>query len=216
MKTLKALGALLTYPTQDLIDALPDIHAAIVDEGVLPRRTRERLKALMHWMGGQDALELEAAYVDLFDRGRATSLHLFEHLHGESRDRGQAMVDLKSMYQRAGLQLKGNELPDYLPALLEYLSMRPGDEVREMLSDCAHILRGIGSQLEKRESRYAAIIDAALGIAGEAGVSHGPAMPAGEEKSLDEEWAEEPVIFGPAAQPCGPRGQAKAGLGRQA
>ena len=204
MKTLKALGALLTYPTQDLVDALPDIHAAIVEDAVLPRASRERLKALMRWMTAQDGLDLEAAYVELFDRGRATSLHLFEHLHGESRDRGQAMVDLKSMYQRAGLQLKGNELPDYLPALLEYLSMRPGEEVRDMLSDCAHILRSIGAQLVKRDSGYAAVIDAVLQIAGEPGVRREPLLPTVAEKSIDDEWAEEPVIFGPAAQQaCG-------------
>src|SRR5690242_19502629 len=116
MITLKALGAMLTYPTADLLASLPEIHSVIVEEYVLPRAKRERLKSLMHWMAAQEPLDLEAAYVELFDRGRATSLHLFEHLHGESRDRGQAMVDLKATYQRAGLQLTGNELPDYMPA----------------------------------------------------------------------------------------------------
>jgi nitrate reductase delta subunit len=156
----------------------------------------------MLWMTGQELLDLEEAYVDLFDRGRATSLHLFEHVHGESRDRGQAMVDLKTLYQNAGLQLCGNELPDYLPAVLEYLSIRPMAETREMIGDCAHILRSLGAQLAKRRSRYAAVIDAVLALAGEAGVGQGDMAEMPNEKSLDEEWAEEPVIFGPAAAPC--------------
>jgi nitrate reductase delta subunit len=202
MKTLQALGALLTYPTVDLVDALPDIHALIVEEGALDKDQRNRLKGLMLWMTGQELLDLEEAYVDLFDRGRATSLHLFEHVHGESRDRGQAMVDLKALYQRAGLELRGNELPDYLPAVLEYLSVRPLAETREIVGDCAHILRALGQQLVKRRSRYAAVIDAVLALAGEAGVGSADVAETPNEKSLDEEWAEEPVIFGPAAAPC--------------
>jgi nitrate reductase delta subunit len=202
MKTLKILGALLTYPTAEMIDALPELYAVTVEEGALHKDQRDRLKGLMLWMGCQDLLDLEEAYVDLFDRGRATSLHLFEHVHGESRDRGQAMADLKSLYQRAGLRLHGNELPDYLPAVLEYLSVRPLAEAREMIGDCAHILRALGQQLAKRKSRYACVIDAVLALAGEAGVEVGEAAAAPKEKSMDEEWAEEPVIFGPAASPC--------------
>jgi nitrate reductase delta subunit len=202
MKTLKALGALLTYPTAELIDALPDLHAVMVEDGALNKHQRGRLKGLMLWMTGQELIDLEEAYVDLFDRGRATSLHLFEHVHGESRDRGQAMVDLKTLYQNAGLQLRGNELPDYLPAVLEYLSIRPMAETREMIGDCAHILRALGAQLVKRRSRYAAVIDAVLALAGEAGVGQGDMAETPNEKSLDEEWAEEPVIFAPAAAPC--------------
>ncbi len=204
MKTLKALAALLTYPSRALVDALPEIYAVIVEEDAVARRERDRLKALLHWMAEHDPLDLEAAYVETFDRGRATSLHLFEHLHGESRDRGQAMVDLKSVYARGGLHLKGNELPDYLPALLEYLSTRPAVEAREMLADCAHILRSISRGLAKRDSLYAAVVDSALSAAGQKLISAEQAEePA--EKPMDEEWAEEPVIFGPAAgQACTP------------
>ncbi|HZP87642.1 MAG TPA: nitrate reductase molybdenum cofactor assembly chaperone [Burkholderiales bacterium] len=205
MKTFKALGVLLAYPTRALLDALPDLYAVIVDEALVSRAQRDQLKQAMHWMTTQDLLDLEEQYVDWFDRGRATSLHLFEHVHGESRDRGQAMVDLKSMYEAAGLRLNGNELPDYLPAMLEYLSMRPLAEANEMIADCAHIVRGIGAQLAKRNSPYAAVIAAVLTAAGEDGFeSEAPVLASASEKSMDEEWAEEPVVFGPAAAPkCG-------------
>jgi nitrate reductase delta subunit len=203
MKTLKALSALLTYPTKELVDALPDLYAAIVEEGAVERRCRDDLKGLMQWMQGQDPLELEAEYVALFDRGRATSLHLFEHVHGDSRDRGQAMVDLRKVYERSGFRLAANELPDFVPAMLEFLSSRPRAEADDMLGDCAHILRSIGETLLERGSGYSAVFAALLSLVGEPGLSRGRrSEPQPEEKSLDEEWAEEPVIFGPAAA-CG-------------
>lgn len=202
MKTFKALGALLAYPTQELIDALPDLYSVIVEEAIVPRAQRDALKQLLHWMSGQDLLDLEEQYVDWFDRGRATSLHLFEHVHGESRDRGQAMVDLKSMYEAAGLWLSGNELPDYLPALLEYLSVRAIADAHAMIADCEHILRSIGAQLAKRESPYASVLAAILASAGAEGFDARTVTEATPQKSLDEEWAEEPVVFGPAAAPC--------------
>jgi nitrate reductase delta subunit len=200
MKTLKALSALLTYPTRELIEALPDLHAVVVEEGLLDRSQRDGLKALMQWLSRQELLDLESEYVALFDRGRATCLHLFEHVHGESRDRGQALVDLKRVYQKAGFHLTDNELPDYLPALLEFLSTRPLAEVKPMLSDCAHILRSIGETLMERDSEYSAVFAALLSLAGEPGLGKSKrSEPEVKEKSLDEEWAEEPVIFGPAA-----------------
>jgi nitrate reductase delta subunit len=201
MKTLKVLSALLTYPTRELIDALPELHAAIVDESLVDRASRESLKALMRWMEGQELLDLEGEYVALFDRGRATCLHLFEHVHGESRDRGQAMVDLKRVYERAGFRLAAHELPDYIPAVLEFLSTRPRAEVDDMLGDCAHILRVVGETLRDRESPYAAVFAALLSVIREPGLGSGKQTTAEPEKSLDEEWAEEPVIFGPAAAP---------------
>jgi nitrate reductase delta subunit len=122
---------------------------------------------LIDELGDGDLLAVEERYVDLFDRGRALSLHLFEHLHGESRDRGEAMVELKRLYEQAGFDLTARELPDYLPVVLEYLSCRDLPEARDMLVDCAHILATIGRSLVARRSRYAAVLQALLVIAGE-------------------------------------------------
>jgi nitrate reductase molybdenum cofactor assembly chaperone NarJ/NarW len=204
MISFKALGALLTYPDRELRAALPEISAALAADGTLEARQRAALAALMEWMQSQDPLDLEESYVDMFDRGRSTSLYLFEHVHGESRDRGQAMVDLKAQYARAGLSLDAHELPDFLPAVLEYLSLQPIEVARDMLEDCAPILRALGRQLQKRQSPYACVLDAVLALAGETGIDAGAAVEAPQEKSLDEEWAEEPVIFGTGAKPCAP------------
>jgi nitrate reductase delta subunit len=200
--TFKALSALLTYPGDELVAALPEIGALLEAERHLPRAVRRSLTELVGELAATDVLDAQERYVALFDRGRATSLHLFEHVHGESRDRGQAMVDLKALYARAGLALAGNELPDYFPALLEFLSLQPPAVAKEMLGDSAHILRKIGDALAARDSRYAAVFAAALALAGEKGLSaHPERVKAQPEKSLDEEWAEAPVVFGPAASP---------------
>jgi nitrate reductase molybdenum cofactor assembly chaperone NarJ/NarW len=203
MIVFKALSALLAYPAEALLDALPEIAAAIERQSRLRARDRRGLRELIDELAAGDAIDLQERYVALFDRGRATSLHLFEHVHGESRERGTAMADLKQTYARAGLQLAGRELPDYLPALLEFVSLRPREEGLEMLQDCAHILRGIGETLQARESRYSAVLAALLSLAGEPGLGRGKtAEPAAAEKELDEDWADEPVMFGPAAA-CG-------------
>jgi nitrate reductase delta subunit len=195
----KALGALLGYPTPELVSALPEIEAALNAERGIRRTTRAALAGLVAELRDADSIDAQERYVELFDRGRRTSLHLFEHVHGESRERGPAMVDLKRAYARAGFLLVGNELPDYLPAVLEFVSHRPDAEARAMLSDCAHILRAIGEALRDRASAYAAVLAAALELADEKGLAPPrDDRPDVEERPLDDEWREEPVFFGPS------------------
>src|SRR5262249_2715574 len=157
---LKAFSALLSYPSEQMRRALPDIADVITAAPLVAARERRDLLDLIEELGRGDLLATEERYVDLFDRGRALSLHLFEHLHAESRDRGEAMVELKEIYERAGFELSTRELPDYLPVVLEYLSCRDLDEARTMLADCAHILTTIGRSLVARRSRYAAVLQA--------------------------------------------------------
>src|SRR6516165_9542985 len=147
-------------------EALPEIAEVVRAAPLLASREQRGLLDLIEELARGELLEIEERYVDLFDRGRALSLHLFEHLHGDSRDRGEAMVDLKELYARAGFELSTSELPDYLPVVLEYLSCRDLSEAREMLVDCAPILTSIGRSLIARQSRYAAILQALLAIAG--------------------------------------------------
>jgi nitrate reductase delta subunit len=205
--TLKALGALLTYPTPDLLAAAPEIGSVLDAESRLSRKDKAALHELLAQLAAADVLDAQERYVSLFDRGRATSLNLFEHVHGDSRERGPAMVDLMQVYARAGYALAANELPDYLPVLLEFLSPRPFAEAKDMLSDCAHILRRLGEALRSRDSRYDAVPAALLAIIGEPGLAakapekNAGAEQAGSEKALDEEWLDAPVIFGPEGAP---------------
>jgi nitrate reductase molybdenum cofactor assembly chaperone NarJ/NarW len=195
MIVLRALGALLAYPRQEVRAALPDIAAAIRGSPLIAVRQRDDLLVLIDELAAGNLLEAEVRYVELFDRGRAASLHLFEHLHGEGRDRGQAMVELMRLYQRAGYELSSRELPDYLPVLLEYLSCRDLRETREILGDCAQILRRIGQSLVARGSSYAAILQALLIIAGEAPIDVA-AVPRATQRTanLDRDWFEQPAF----------------------
>jgi len=197
MLIFKAFSALLSYPSVELQQALPEIADLVRATPLLSPRERRCLLDLVEDLRGADLLVLEERYVDLFDRGRALSLHLFEHLHGESRDRGEAMVDLKRHYERAGFELAARELPDYLPVLLEFLSCRDLAEARDMLADCAHILTTIGRSLIARRSRYAAILQALIVIAGERPIDVDKVPPVKERgETLDRDWAEQPAFEG--------------------
>jgi len=198
MKSLKLLAVLLSYPSAELVEALPEIARRLTMESALRGATQDALAGLLAELKREDLLDLQERYVAQFDAGRATSLHLFEHVHGDSRDRGQAMVDLNALYARSGYVLAASELPDYLPALLEYLASRPADEVHDLIEDCAHILRAVGERLSAGGSPYAAVFAALLDLHGAAPL----AAPRGRAKAqplqaLDEEWDEAPVEFGP-------------------
>jgi nitrate reductase delta subunit len=200
--SFKALAALLAYPSEDLLAALPEVREVLAADRSLPHPVRAGLDALVRDLQGSDPLDAQERYVGTFDRGRAACLHLFEHVHGESRDRGQAMVDLKAMYEQAGLALAGHELPDYLPALLEFLSLQPFEVAEAMLGDCAHVVRRIGDALAARGSPYAAVFAAVLAVVDLPGLT-GKAADT-PEKPMDEEWAEAAVVFGPeAGTACG-------------
>jgi nitrate reductase delta subunit len=195
MIELRALAALLSYPTAEMRAALPEIADAVRRSPSIAVRERAGLEALVAELAACDLMEAEERYVDLFDRSRATSLNLFEHLYGDSRDRGEAMVDLKRVYARAGFELTTRELPDYVPVLLEYLSCRDLAEARVMLADCGHILRSIATALIARGSAYAAVLQATLAIAGEAPVD-AASVPRRIEppEALDRDWPERPAF----------------------
>ena len=192
---LRALAAVLGYPSPELRATLPEIAVIVRDSRLLTGANREALLALVEALSASDPLSAEEAYVDLFDRGRAASLYLFEHVHGEARDRGAAMVELIELYAAAGFELSGRELPDYLPVLLEYLSCRDLAEARGMLKDCAHILRAIGEALTRRGSGYAAVLQTLLSITGEPGIDVEKARRnTPEAEDIDREWAEQPAF----------------------
>ena len=200
--TLRALARLLSYPDDQLRSEFDALVGAIDEEGALPAARRNELRALVSGLQRQDPLEVQARYVETFDRGRATSLHLFEHVHGDSRDRGPAMIDLAQTYEKAGLFLAPEELPDHLCVVLEFASTQPPALAKAFLSEVAHILNAIFSALLKRESPYAAVIAAVLELAGQK--AQAVAIPV--EESLDDSWAEPEAFDG-----CSSRGQNRPG-----
>lgn len=200
--TLRALSLLLGYPQKGLLEMIPALVGAINDEAALPAGRRGEIQALAADLLRSDPIEAEARYVELFDRGRSTSLHLFEHVHGDSRDRGPAMIDLIKHYEAAGLYFDGKELPDHLCVVLEFASTQPPAQAKEFLGELAHILQAIFSALRQRDSAYASLVAAVLELAGH----KVEAVPVTPDESLDASW-EEPQVFGG----CSTRGQAAPG-----
>ena len=200
-QTLRVLARLVAYPDAELREHVPAMRSVLHAERAVGAPRLAELDALLDTLVRQDALDVEGNYVQLFDSGRSTALHLFEHVHGDSRDRGPAMIDLAQTYEKAGLYLAEGQLPDYLPVVLEFVSSQPPREARAFLGEIAHILNAIFGALQKRESAYAAIFGALLELAGEKPepVKAAPDLP------LDEEW-EEPIAF----DGCSTKGQARA------
>ena len=201
-KTLRVLAALLGYPDARMRAYLSQMRDLLREEAVLSQPRHAELDVLMAALHLAEPLEAEADYVELFDRGRGTSLHLFEHVHGDSRDRGPAMIDLGQTYEKAGLILVEGELPDYLPAVLEFVSTQPPREARAFLGEMAHIFNAIFGALQQRGSAYAGVLGALLDLAGEKAQPVKQAV----EEPLDETWAE-PVAF----DGCSSKGQSRPG-----
>jgi nitrate reductase delta subunit len=201
MIELQLISRLLEYPDAELVAHQQELFDALSHASNLEQSDTHALGDFLRDLVSQDLLDAQASYGELFDRGRATSLLLFEHVHGESRDRGQAMVDLMAQYARAGLQLDSRELPDHLPLYLEYLAQLPQSEARGGLQDIAPILALLSARLKQRESRYAVLFDLLLNLA-QTAVDPDKVREkiAGEARddtpqALDAVWEEEQVKF---------------------
>lgn len=206
IKTYKVLSLLLDYPVAETQSAMPALSRAIIDEGLIAPHQRARLVKFMDNLAVADLTDLQERFVLLFDRSRSLSLHLFEHIHGESRDRGQAMVDLIAHYRCHGLTIDAKELPDYLPLFLEFISTLPMDEATSMLAEPAHVISALAERHKKRNSAYSIVFDVLATLAGNAAIQGDidalqtvPDDDPTDLAALDKSWEEQAVMFGPGA-----------------
>lgn len=200
MLICRVFSRLLDYPTEQLHAYADELRSLVETAESVPGPVRQNLLTFLEGRLSQDLLDWQSDYDGLFERGRSVSLHLFEHVHGESRDRGQAMVDLMAQYRQAGLELNVNELPDYLPLYLEFVATQ-GEGAVAWLQDVAHVLALLAARLQERESDYALVVEALLQLAG----SQVDLAPLREEvareerddtpEALDKIWEEEMVSF---------------------
>ncbi len=166
MRSFRVLSRLLTYPHAELFAHIDEMKGIIAEEGLLKPRKLEGLFAFMDDLQATDLMDAQEAYVDLFDRGRAHCLHLFEHVHGESRFRGKAMIDLSERYREKSLKVDASELPDYLPLFLEFISICDVDEAQELLSQAVPVIATIGEKLKRRGSGYHTVMATAVALSG--------------------------------------------------
>lgn len=204
IRTFKALSALLTYPSTELQEAIPAIRDVLAEEAIVSVAALESIEPLLLEFEQGDIFDLQERYVLLFDRSRTLSLNLFEHIHGEGRDRGGAMVDLLETYRAKGFELVATELPDHLPVLLEFISTLPLGEARALLVDAGHIIAALAERLTRRETPYASVLVALSEIA-QASIETEEAQALIAEKdddpedldALDAVYEEAIVTFGP-------------------
>jgi len=211
--TLKIISALLSYPSKELVGGVEELHGALSADDSVSKNTKSLVGNLIADICSHDVYDAQERYVLLFDRTRTNSLHLFEHVHGESRDRGQAMVDLAVMYEKQGFEIDAKELPDFIPMFLEYLSTQSEEEVKNLLGQTLHIMVAIRQRLQKRKSIYA---NAFLALEDMAGIEADPqavqnilqekADDPNNLKALDKIWEDEAVTFGASkgTDVCGP------------
>lgn len=208
MKTFKILGLLLTYPRESLYAASAEMGSALRREGLLPAACVRDVEAFLERQERRDLLACQEEYVETFDRGRAHCLHLFEHVHGESRERGQAMADLNAMYAAKGLRIHTRELPDFLPLFMEYLSLCEFDEARDLLGEAIDVIGVIGARLRERGSDYACVfaalerLSAAKADKGKVAEALGTAPDPQTPAELDEQWREAEAFGGDPAAEC--------------
>lgn len=204
--TFKVLSVLLNYPTVELQQAAADMKSALDAEKLVPPAVQRALFTLIDEIAAGDLYDLQERYTLLFDRTRSLSLHLFEHVHGESRDRGQAMIDLQNLYAEKGLEIGASELPDFVPLFLEFLANQPRAEAFELLGQPVHVLAALAERLRKRGSSYESVFRALVALADEkpkgediAAVLAEPDPDPDDLAALDAAWEDEPVQFGPGA-----------------
>jgi len=210
MKTFKVLGLLMSYPQPEWLEHLDEVRTLLVEEDFLPKKQLQAVLAFIEELKADDLYSVQEAYVSTFDRGRSHCLHLFEHIHGESRDRGQAMVNLADAYEEKGFFIGQAELPDYIPLFLEFLSLCPLDEAVALLGEPIDIMATIATRLHKRDSSYAALFDALVALSRVKPSQEKIEAVLAQEieddslEALDKEWEEAAAFAGqPGQSACG-------------
>lgn len=209
MLILKVISRLLDYPTQALFDASKQMICVVQQSSDIATPEKQALLKFIDDLTGQDLFDAQERYDLLFDRGRALSLLLFEHVHGESRDRGQAMVDLMAVYNTNGFDIDSSQLPDYLPLYLEYLSEQSIDYIHEWLGDIVHLLAMLSERLIERQCDYSVLFDGLISLTDvELDRVEIATIVAAEERddtvaAIDQAWEDKEIRFDdPMTGPC--------------
>lgn len=210
MRTFQIIATLLHYPDAVLWQYAGQLRQTLAEETVLNAAERAAFHAFLDDLMACDPIDAQARHVETFDRGRARSLYLFEHVYGESRDRGPAMVELSQLYRRHGYAISARELPDYLPLYLEFLAQLPPEEALERLAEIGGLVQHLHAQLAGRDNVHAVLLEPLLRLCGldrDDPLSRersAAAAPDDTPAALDAAWMEAPVTFGAAdAAGCG-------------
>lgn len=165
MRLYKILSVLLEYPDQELIDHLPELHSEIDTCLDMDDAERVAMRQFLAHLQGTPLTTLQADYVQTFDLTAEHSLHLTHHLFGDDKNRGPALIDLGELYKDYGVEVVTNELPDYLPLILEFAAYLDDSEASVFLADANKVLGVLADNLNIAGSPYAALLSIVEGRA---------------------------------------------------
>ena len=200
MMILRVISRLLDYPTQALFNASDEL-VQVVKSAKVSEENKQSLITFIESLSKKDLYDAQERYDLLFDRGRSLSLLLFEHVHGESRDRGQAMVDLMNVYKSKDFEVMSSQLPDYIPLYLEFLSEQEVGYAEEWLGDICHLMTMLSERLIERECDYSVLFDSLIELSGiEVNREEVAAAVKKEERDdtievIDREWEDKEIKF---------------------
>ncbi|HFL8824138.1 MAG TPA: nitrate reductase molybdenum cofactor assembly chaperone [Candidatus Azoamicus sp. OHIO1] len=202
VKTYKIFSTLLSYPSNEFKECISSIIPILKEENLLSEDCIDKLAVFIDYINCSNLLDLQENYVSIFDRQKRFSLYLFEHIHGDARERGMAMVDLKNLYKASDFDIDSNiELPDYIPVFLEYLSLMPKEKSSILLGEIINIIAVIGRRLQLFNSLYYIIFDLLEYLSNfksDKKIIDGVILDRLNDKidcsKVDEEW-EEPKVF---------------------
>ena len=213
MMVLKVISRLLDYPSAAMFDAADEMITVVKTSDLISESNKLALIAFIQKLTERDLYDAQESYDLLFDRGRALSLLLFEHVHGESRDRGQAMVDLMNVYKTNGFENNSEQLPDYIPLYLEFLSEQEATFAQEWLGDICHLMTMLSERLIERECYYSSLFDSLIDISGVTVDREEIAAAVSKEQrddtveAIDQEWEDKEIKFDdPVAGDCSSTG----------
>ena len=203
LKTYKVISLLITYPNEEIYSFLPEVNSSLQEENLLNADTISGIGVFVGFFAQKPLTYWQEHYVQLFDYSRSVSLYLFEHVHGDSKDRGQAMVDLIDLYTENGLNINQPELPDYLPVFLEFLAMQTQSKAMDYLSEIIDIVGFIHRKLEEKDNPYKYLLSAIIQLSDRKPIEARIEKMVSEmpEISIDAAYEEEPVKFG-IDNPC--------------
>lgn len=201
MTLFKLLSALFEYPDETMLRALPEFMTIIGEDASIEPAEREALSAFVGWLADADPTEVQASYVKTFDMTPEHALHLTHHLFGDDKNRGPALIDLGEYYKSYGLELGTNELPDYLPLVLEFASMLEPVEAQVFLDPFAKAIAQLGANLSAAESSWAPLVHLIGGYARLVPTTYVPAAQPITDSVCNDDDCETPVTWGASTPP---------------
>lgn len=170
--SFKLLAALLDYPTTLTIQIVNELHELLQSCQLFDEKSKDDIIKFASLHKNNNLLEWQQEYSSIFDITPITSLYLFEHIYGDSRKRGIAMSSLLETYAGYGLEISNQELPDYLPVFLDFISyIEDQNEALSYLADINEILKSIYEALIKCGSNYTLLLQCLITLS-EKGIAH--------------------------------------------